>query len=164
MSLYEQQFLKALDIYVSLCSTSIKGPPSTTQQSNTTPTQYQSTIIINHQPGSATTINDKMASTTPITPLTPYNYTYQAIPSAFVFSLLPHFYYTGCLLLATRNSMSVAHPRTNLDAWKSKLPQELWNHLTRARGAHLNSMEVFPLFAAAMVSTFETHSSVRDAC
>lgn len=48
--------------------------------------------------------------------------------------------------------MSIAMPRTNLDTWKGKLPTELWNHLARARGAHLNSMEVFPLFAAAMVA------------
>lgn len=43
-------------------------------------------------------------------------------------------------------------PRTNLDAWKGKLSTNLWNHLARVRGAHLNSMEVFPLFAAAVVS------------
>ncbi|KAK3051801.1 hypothetical protein LTR09_007101 [Extremus antarcticus] len=43
-------------------------------------------------------------------------------------------------------------PRTNLEAWKARLPADVWNHLARARGAHINSMEVFPLFAAAMVA------------
>jgi hypothetical protein len=47
---------------------------------------------------------------------------------------------------------SFLRPRTNLESWKSRLPTGVWNHLARARGAHLNSMEVFPLFAAAMVS------------
>ena len=55
----------------------------------------------------------------------------------------------------TENHPSVVNythrPRTNLDNWKGKLPAATWNHLARARGAHLNSMEVFPLFAAAMV-------------
>lgn len=43
-------------------------------------------------------------------------------------------------------------PRTNLDTWKSQLPTQLWNSLARARGAHINSMEVFPLFAAAVLA------------
>lgn len=37
----------------------------------------------------------------------------------------------------------------------------MWNHLARARGAHLNSMEVFPLFAAAMVSICECHFIIQ---
>ena len=47
--------------------------------------------------------------------------------------------------------LSRSRPRTNLDAWKGKLSTEVWNQLARARGAHINSLEVFPLFAAAMV-------------
>ncbi|KXL43059.1 MAG: hypothetical protein FE78DRAFT_153129, partial [Acidomyces sp. 'richmondensis'] len=27
-----------------------------------------------------------------------------------------------------------------------------WSHLARVRGSHLNSMEIFPLFAAAMIA------------
>jgi len=55
----------------------------------------------------------------------------------------------------TKNpSFTENRPRTNLETWKSKLPAETWKHLVRARGAHLNSMEVFPLFAAAMVSFY----------
>ncbi|KAK4891969.1 hypothetical protein LTR27_009496 [Elasticomyces elasticus] len=56
--------------------------------------------------------------------------------------------------------MSNAMPRTNLDAWKGKLPETLWCQLARARGAHINSMEVFPLFAAAVVS-LHPHSSAK---
>lgn len=31
------------------------------------------------------------------------------------------------------------------------MPQEIWNRCFRARGAHINAFEGFPLFAAAMV-------------
>ncbi|EME49314.1 hypothetical protein DOTSEDRAFT_163595 [Dothistroma septosporum NZE10] len=80
------------------------------------------------------------------------NFSYHAIPAAFLLGFVPH----GCglirLVVATKNKMSIAMPRTNLDTWKGKLPPDLWNHLVRARGAHLNSMEVFPLFAAAVIA------------
>ena len=48
--------------------------------------------------------------------------------------------------------MSIAMPRTNLETFKTTLPKDLWNHLARARGAHLNSLEVFPLYAAAILA------------
>lgn len=85
-------------------------------------------------------------------PSPPYNWSIQAIPAVFALGLVPHLYYHASLMLATKGQMSVAQPRTNLDAWKGRLSSEVWNHLAKARGAHLNSMEVFPLFAAAMVS------------
>ena len=66
--------------------------------------------------------------------------------------MVPHSYYIVRLMQATKGQMSNSMPRTNLDAWKGKISTELWNHLARVRGAHLNSMEVFPLFAAAVVS------------
>ncbi|CZT22834.1 uncharacterized protein RCC_08540 [Ramularia collo-cygni] len=83
---------------------------------------------------------------------TAHNYSYQAIPAAFAFSFLPHGYYLTRLMMATKFQFSTAMPRTNLETWKGKLPQDVWNQLVRARGAHLNCMEVFPLFAAAMVA------------
>lgn len=85
-------------------------------------------------------------------PAPTYNYSYHAIPAAFLFGILPHTYMTARLMIATTTQMSFAMPRNNLDTWKGKLPTDLWNHLSRARGAHLNSMEVFPLFAAAMLA------------
>jgi uncharacterized MAPEG superfamily protein len=93
-----------------------------------------------------------MSSTTP----TPYNYSLQAIPAAFIFALTPHIYSQARLIYATKNQMSKATPRANLETWKNKLPAATWDHLVRARGAHLNSLEVFPLFAAAMVRPNDT--------
>ena len=43
-------------------------------------------------------------------------------------------------------------PRGNFEALKGKVPQEVWSRCFRARGAHINALEGFPLFAAAMVS------------
>lgn len=107
---------------------------------------------------------------------TTHNYSIQAIPAAFLFAIIPHGYGMARLMYETKNQNSTAmyanqsrqtsiyfsiqspnllthntRPRTNLETWKSKLPTATWNHLARARGAHLNSLEVFPLFAAAMV-------------
>jgi hypothetical protein len=92
--------------------------------------------------------NPTMSSTTTTTP----NYSLHSLPLAFLFGLLPHTYVTARLMHLTSNTSSKAMPRANLETWKSKLPAATWNHLVRARGAHLNCMEVFPLFAAAVVS------------
>ncbi|KAK4506486.1 hypothetical protein PRZ48_000218 [Zasmidium cellare] len=92
-----------------------------------------------------------MSSTTPL-PLQPYNYSYPSIPLAFGLAIAPHAYGLIRLMLATRGQLSNSMPRTNLEAQKTKLPAALYNQLIRARGAHLNSLEVFPLFAAAMVA------------
>ncbi|KAI7285758.1 hypothetical protein KC345_g1522 [Hortaea werneckii] len=80
------------------------------------------------------------------------NWSIRSIPMAFGFGLVPHLYCQGRLMLATRGQMSIAQPRNNLETWKEKLPNVLWAQLSRARGAHLNSMEVFPLFAAAILA------------
>lgn len=39
---------------------------------------------------------------------TPYNYSLQSIPAAFLFSLVPHSYGLARLMIATRNQMSNA--------------------------------------------------------
>ncbi|KAK4580101.1 hypothetical protein LTR86_000303 [Recurvomyces mirabilis] len=80
------------------------------------------------------------------------NWSYHSIPYAFALGLAPHLYYTSRMMLATKGKMSMADPRTNLQAWKGKMPEMLWHHLSRARGAHLNSMEIFPLYAAAVLA------------
>jgi hypothetical protein len=93
-----------------------------------------------------------MTSPSPTAQSTTHNYSLHSIPAAFLFAIIPHGYGMARLMYETSNKSSTAMPRTNLDTWKSKLPTATWNHLARARGAHLNSLEVFPLFAAAVVS------------
>lgn len=80
------------------------------------------------------------------------NNSLQTIPLAFGLALTPHLYGLTRLMIATRNQLSIAMPRTNLETFKTTLPKDLWNHLARARGAHLNSLEVFPLYAAAILA------------
>jgi hypothetical protein len=100
-----------------------------------------------------------MSSTT-----TTPNYSLHSLPLAFLFGLLPHTYVTARLMYLTANTSSKSMPRTNLETWKPKLPAATWNHLVRARGAHLNCMEVFPLFAAAVVSVVVLTISCRSIC
>ncbi|KAI7551815.1 hypothetical protein KC331_g2308 [Hortaea werneckii] len=70
------------------------------------------------------------------------NWSIHSIPLAFGLGLVPHLYCQGRLMLASRGQMSIAQPRNNLETWRGKLPNALWAQLSRARGAHLNSMEL----------------------
>lgn len=54
-------------------------------------------------------------------------------------------------------SLNQARPRTNMDALKGKVPASVWNQCYRARCAHMNALEGFPLFAAAMVRFFHNY-------
>ncbi|KAI5356913.1 putative membrane associated eicosanoid/glutathione metabolism-like domain superfamily [Septoria linicola] len=74
-------------------------------------------------------------------PSSPPHTSLHSIPLAFGLALTPHLYGLTRLMIATRNTMSIAMPRTNLEHFKTTLPKDLWNHLARARGAHLNSLE-----------------------
>ncbi|USW55693.1 Putative membrane-associated, eicosanoid/glutathione metabolism (MAPEG) protein [Septoria linicola] len=85
-------------------------------------------------------------------PSSPPHTSLHSIPLAFGLALTPHLYGLTRLMIATRNTMSIAMPRTKLEHFKTTLPKDLWNHLARARGAHLNSLEVFPLYAAAILA------------
>jgi hypothetical protein len=50
-----------------------------------------------------------MSSSSPATnATTPINYSIQAIPAAFIFSLFPHLYGTTRLMIATKNQFSRA--------------------------------------------------------
>ncbi|KAH9838816.1 putative DEAD box helicase family protein [Teratosphaeria destructans] len=118
--------------------------------------------LLRQQAGGQNTGEFLGAMSTPTTPTPSSNFSLQSIPLAFGLSLAPHLYYTSGLMLASRGKMSIAQPRSNLDTWKSKLSPTIWSHLARARGAHLNSMEVFPLFAAAMVAGNVARLPVED--
>jgi uncharacterized MAPEG superfamily protein len=48
-----------------------------------------------------------------------------------------------------------------MEAFKDKVPKSVWNHCLRARCAHFNALEGFPLFAAAMVRLLFTSSFIR---
>ncbi|CAK1360683.1 uncharacterized protein RHO25_003973 [Cercospora beticola] len=100
-------------------------------------------------------------SSTSTTPTTSSS-TLHSIPLAFGLALVPHAYGLTRLMIATRNTQSNAMPRTSLETFKTSLPKDLYHHLVRARGAHLNSLEVFPLYAAAVLAGQQAKLSEKE--
>jgi uncharacterized MAPEG superfamily protein len=83
---------------------------------------------------------------------TPYNWSVHAIPAAYCLAFPPYLYQFAKSMTASKYTATNIVPRTNLESLKGKLDTNTWQKLARARGAHLNALEGFPLFAAAMVS------------
>lgn len=91
----------------------------------------------------------------------PYNWSLHAIPAAYMLAFPPYLYQFARGMTASNYSATNIVPRTNLESLKSKVDSNTWQKLARARGAHLNALEGFPLFAAAMVSDILWHVPVR---
>ena len=83
--------------------------------------------------------------------LSPYNYSFHAIAGAYALAFPPVMWQFAKGMTASNYQATNLVPRTNLDILKSKVDSNTWQKLVRARGAHLNALEGFPLFAAAMV-------------
>jgi uncharacterized MAPEG superfamily protein len=81
----------------------------------------------------------------------PRNLAFPSIAAAWALNLVPHGYYFVKMMSASNYSATNITPRTNLDTLKARLPAATRKTLGRARGAHLNAIEGFPLFAACMV-------------
>lgn len=79
-----------------------------------------------------------------------------AIPVSYALAYPPHIYVLGKLMSTSTSSTAHAFtnmvPRVNLERLGPSLPKATTDMLWRARGCHLNALEGFPLFAAAMVS------------
>ena len=92
----------------------------------------------------------------------PRNLAFPSIAAAWALNLIPHGYYFVKMMSASNYSATNVTPRTNLDTLKTRLPAATWNTLARARGAHLNTIEGFPLFAACMVCLhgYNFHNSI----
>lgn len=73
------------------------------------------------------------------------------IPAAYGLAIVPHVYYFTRMTIATNFGWSNISPRQNWDFVKSNVPEHLYQRCLRARAAHLNALEGFPLFAAAVV-------------
>lgn len=81
----------------------------------------------------------------------PKNLALPSIAAAWALNLAPHGYYFVKMMSASNWTATNVTPRTNLDTLKTRLPAATWSTLARARGAHMNAIEGFPLFAACMV-------------
>ena len=81
------------------------------------------------------------------------NYSFYAIPASFILILAPQLYASSIV----RNTKNVrrdnANPRgeTYAQSLKKNLPKEDFSRFERARAAHFNGYESFPLFAAAVI-------------
>ncbi|KAI9792338.1 MAG: hypothetical protein M1833_001109 [Piccolia ochrophora] len=84
--------------------------------------------------------------------LQPVNWSLYSIPTVYALGLLPQAYALLKMTASSGGQWTNVQPRQNFDALKGKVPQEVWNRCFRARGAHINALESFPLFAAAMIA------------
>ena len=90
------------------------------------------------------------------------NWSFLSIPAAYALAYPPHLYFFARAMIASNYTYRNALPRMNLEFLKGKVPELTWNSLVRARGAHLNALEGFPLFASAIVSQYDVcRSSIR---
>ncbi|KAG4433621.1 hypothetical protein IFR05_010897 [Cadophora sp. M221] len=80
------------------------------------------------------------------------NYALHSIIAAYGLALAPGYYTTLRMMVATGGKWSFSMPRTNMEAMKGKVPARVWNSCYRAQCAHINALEGFPLFAAAMIA------------
>jgi len=86
-----------------------------------------------------------------------------AIPISYALAYPPHLYFFTKLMSATGFKASNMAPRSNLSALSANLPKATTDMLWRARGCHLNALEGFPLFAAAMVSSHTNYHHIAFA-
>ena len=75
-----------------------------------------------------------------------------SIPISYALAYPPHIYMFSKLMTASKFTASNLVPRANLERMAATLPKATMDTLWKARGCHLNALEGFPLFAAAMVS------------
>ncbi|KAL6711544.1 hypothetical protein ACN47E_004478 [Coniothyrium glycines] len=82
------------------------------------------------------------------------NYPLLAIPTYYVFSLVPHMY-ASSLLSSSGYTVDNANPKASMapDAVKGKVPDEVFQRYRRAENAHSNNVEQLPLFAAAVLAS-----------
>jgi len=90
------------------------------------------------------------------------NYALPSIAAAYGLAFVPNYYNVLRMMAATGGKWSFAMPRTNMDTLKSKVPVSIWNQCYRARCAHINALEGFPLFAAAMLAGTMMHIPSED--
>ncbi|KAK2863677.1 hypothetical protein FQN49_004097 [Arthroderma sp. PD_2] len=79
-----------------------------------------------------------------------YNWSYHSIAGAYMLGIAPHAYYLANIMKTGKHSNQM--PRDSLHTLRGVIPANLWSKLFRARSAHINAIEGFPLFAAAMIA------------
>ncbi len=110
----------------------------------------QSTIM--SSPSKPTTYSPSPRTTsTPLPYFSSYAFALHSIPLSYALAYPPHLYFFTKFMKASNYAYTNMVPRANLERLGPSLPKETADMLWRARGCHLNALEGFPLFAAAMV-------------
>jgi hypothetical protein len=86
-----------------------------------------------------------------------YAFALHSIPLSYALAYPPHLYLFTKFIKASNYAYTNMVPRANLERLGPSLPRETADMLWRARGCHLNALEGFPLFAAAMVMLIPFH-------
>ena len=81
------------------------------------------------------------------------NYSFYAIPASFILVLAPQLYAGSIVRNAKSIKLDNANPRgeTHAQSIKKNLSKEDFGKFERARAAHFNGYENFPLFAVAVI-------------
>jgi hypothetical protein len=104
------------------------------------------------------------STSSPLRYFSSYAFAMHSIPLSYALAYPPHLYLFTKFMKASNYAYTNMVPRANLERLGPSLPRETADMLWRARGCHLNALEGFPLFAAAMVRpipftfTFNFHS------
>lgn len=81
------------------------------------------------------------------------NYSFYAIPAFYVLIMAPQFYAAMIIRKPTDGKFDNANPRGEhyIQFLKKSLPRDTLGKYERARAAHSNGFESFPLFVAAVI-------------
>ncbi|KIX03407.1 uncharacterized protein Z518_06959 [Rhinocladiella mackenziei CBS 650.93] len=106
-------------------------------------------------------------TTLPASPLKPSYWStpafaLHAVPISYAMSWPPHIYLFSRIMKASHYAASNITPRANLELLGPTLPKATTDMLWRARGCHLNALEGFPLFAAAMLAGTYTKVDTKE--
>ncbi|KAH0839126.1 hypothetical protein AYO21_04720 [Fonsecaea monophora] len=91
-----------------------------------------------------------------------YAFALHSVPMAYMLSVPPHLYLFSKLMKASGYAYSNLVPRAQLATLAPTLPKATADVLWRARGCHLNALEGFPLFAAAMIAGTHAKLDARE--
>lgn len=85
--------------------------------------------------------------------MTTSNYSIYAIPAFYILALAPGFYSTLLINRATNGRFDNVNPRGTSfsETYKKSVDKPTLGRYERARAAHANALESFPLFASAVI-------------
>ncbi|EXJ82804.1 hypothetical protein A1O3_06619 [Capronia epimyces CBS 606.96] len=137
-------------------------PSTSTSTSTFTPSVQSSKPF----PASASSLRTPLSSPSPsVSPSSYFStraFALHAIPISYALAYPPHLYMFAKLMTATNYAASNLTPRANLERLAPTLSKQTADMLWRARGCHLNALEGFPLFAAAMIAGTYTNLNAKD--